>query len=48
MSIRDTFSSQKDIEPDQYQRNIVDFLDNFQKEIINEKREGEPSSHDCL
>jgi cell division protein ZapE len=38
MSIRDTFSSQKNIEPDQYQRNIVDYLDNFQKEIINEKR----------
>jgi len=38
MSIRDTFSSQKNIEPDQYQRNIVDYLDNFQKEIINEKK----------
>ena len=38
MSIRDTFSSQKNIEPDQYQRNIVDCFDNFQKEIINEKK----------
>ena len=54
MSIRDTFSSQKNIEPDQYQRNIVDCFDNFQKEIINEKkiinkvtsffRESQPSS----
>ena len=38
MSIRDKFSSQKNIEPDQYQRDIVDTLDDFQQVIINERK----------
>ena len=38
MSIRDKFSSQKNIEPDQYQRDIVDTLDDFQQAVINERK----------
>jgi cell division protein ZapE len=38
MSIRDKFSSHKNIEPDQYQRDIVDTFDNFQQMIINERK----------
>ena len=38
MSIRDKFSSHKNIEPDQYQRDIVDTFDNFQQTIINERK----------
>jgi cell division protein ZapE len=38
MSIRDKFSSYKNIEPDQYQRDIVDTFDNFQQTIINERK----------
>ena len=38
MSIRDKFSSQKNIEPDHYQRDIVNTLDNFQQAIIDERK----------
>ena len=38
MSIRDKFSSQKNIEPDQYQRVIVDTLNDFQQAVINERK----------
>ena len=38
MSIREKFSSQKNIEPDQYQRDIVDTLDDFQQAVINERK----------
>ena len=38
MSIRDKFSSQKNIEPDQYQRDIVDTLDDLQQAVINERK----------
>ena len=37
MSIREKFSSNKDIEHDQYQVNIVDRLEKLQKEILNER-----------
>ena len=37
MSIRDKFSSHKNIEPDHYQRDIVDTFDNFQQAIISER-----------
>tara|TARA_B100001142_G_scaffold222265_1_gene220384 strand:+ start:431 stop:1480 length:1050 start_codon:yes stop_codon:yes gene_type:complete len=38
MSIRDKFSSQKNIENDQYQRDIVDTFDDFQQAIISERK----------
>ena len=38
MSIRDKFSSQKNIESDHYQRDIVNTLDNFQQAIIDERK----------
>ena len=37
MSIREKFSSNKDIEYDQYQANIVDRLEELQKEILDER-----------
>ena len=37
MSIREKFSSNKDIEHDQYQANIVDRLEELQKEILDER-----------
>ena len=38
MSIRDTFLSNEDIEPDQNQTNIVNRFEGLQKEIIDEKK----------
>ena len=38
MSIRDTYLSNKDIEPDQNQANIVNRLEKLQKEIIGERK----------
>ena len=38
MSILEKFSSDKNIEPDQYQIDIVDRFEKFQKEIIDEKK----------
>ena len=37
MSIREKFSSNKDIEYDQYQAKIVDRLEELQKEILDER-----------
>ena len=38
MSIRDTYLSNEDIEPDQNQTNIVNRFEGLQKEIIGEKK----------
>ena len=38
MSIREKFSSNRDIEPDQYQKDIVDRFENFQKEILSKRK----------
>ncbi len=38
MSIREKFSSNKDIEPDQYQNNVVNRLEELQKEILYERK----------
>jgi len=38
MSILEKFSSDKNIEPDQYKIDIVDRFEKFQKEIIDEKK----------
>ena len=38
MSIRNKFSSNKDIEHDQYQAKIVDRLEELQKEILDEHK----------
>ena len=41
MSIRDTYLSNEDIEPDQNQTNIVNRFEELQKEIIGEKKSQE-------
>ena len=38
MSIRDTYLSNEDIEPDQNQTNIVNRFEGLQNEIIREKK----------
>ena len=38
MSIRDTYLSNEDIEPDQNQTNIVNRFEGLQKEIIDERK----------